>query len=360
MRYLSPAFALLMLAACGEPQVEVDTLDAPGPYAVGVRTLEVEYRPPLTLETRTLQTVVWYPAEAAEGERPFYVLRSSEVATIDAPPLTLGPRPVVVFSHGHQAYAAAMSRIMEHLASHGYVVIAPTHTGNTFLDGDNRETDIYYLRTYDLKAALDHVAGLGDGLSALVSETRVVAGHSFGAYTAFAVAGAEYPVDDLDDGCAAGTVSSGYCSTLDDEKRELFAAGFEDDRFSAVLSYDPGDFGLFGEAGVAKVDVPTLHVVAEISGHPVGDPAADDYWRSLNHPDDFRFLLKGGDHNDFTDACEAGLDVRCSTLIPERVWSATRIYTLAFLDGVVLGEPGYEDILSGAAEVSSLAEVTDR
>ncbi len=360
MRVLALPIVALTLAACGEAQVDVETLDAPGPYAVGVRITEAKYTPPLTTEERKLSTVVWYPAEATEGERPFYVLRSSEVATLDAPALALGPRPVVVFSHGHQAYAAAMSQLMEHLASHGYVVIAPTHTGNTFLDGSDRETDIYYLRTYDVQAALDHVEGLGDDLSALLSDTRVISGHSFGGYTAFALAGAEYPVDDLDNGCAAGTVSSGYCSTLDDEKRALFAEGFEDDQFSAVLSYDPGDFGLFGAAGVAKIDVPVLHVVAEVSGHPVGDPAADDYWSALSNPSDFRWLLKGGDHNDFTDACEAGLDVRCSTLVPQRVFRPTRVYTLAFLDGVVLGEPGYEGILSGEVEVSSLAEVTTR
>lgn len=360
MRVPTWPIAALTLVACGETRVDVSTLDVAGPYAVGVRIVEVTYTPPLTTSERKLSTVVWYPAEASEGERPFYVLRSSESATLDAPPLTIGPRPVVVFSHGHQAYAATMSHIMEHLASHGYVVIAPTHTGNTFLDGDNRETDIYYLRTYDVKAAVEHIEGLDDGLSALLSDTRVIAGHSFGGYTAFAIAGAEYPVAELDAGCAAGTVSRGYCSTLDDDKRALFAAGFEDDSYAAVLSYDPGDFGLFGEAGVGKIDVPVLHVVAEKSGNAPGDPNADDYWRSLSNPNDVRWLLLGGDHNDFTDACEAGLEIRCSMLIPERVFSPTRVYTLAFLDGVVLGEPGYEGILSGEVEVSSLAEVTAR
>lgn len=356
------ALFLLMLAGCGgtEP-VAPETLEAPGPHAVGVRSYTVTYTPPLATEPRSLTTLVWYPAEAVtDGERPFYVLRSSDSATTDAPPLDLGPRPVVVFSHGHQAYAAAMSHWMEHLASHGFVAIAPTHAGNTFLDGDDRKTEIYYQRPHDVRAALDHLEGLGDDpLAGILGDTRVVSGHSFGAYTAFALAGAEYAVADMDAACTAGTGSTGYCSTLDDDKRALFTAGFEDDRFDAVISFDPGDFPLFG-AGVKAVDVPVLHVVAEASGNPPNDPGADDYWSALDGEDDVRWLLLGGDHNDFTDACDAGLDVRCSALAGRRVFPPVHVYALAFLRGVVLGEEGYEAILNGEAEVSSLAEVRAR
>ena len=200
---LTPRWLPLFALACGtsgcggDPEVDLAALSAPGPHAVGHRILSVSYEPPLG-GSRRLAVNVWYPAEAVEGERPIYVLRSSEVAVSDAPPMALGPRPVLAFSHGHQAYAAAMSDLMEHVASHGYLAVAPTHTGNTFLDGAARETDIYYLRALDVSASLDHLERLEDDpLAGRLGAQIAVAGHSFGGYTSFALGGARDPIDAL-------------------------------------------------------------------------------------------------------------------------------------------------------------------
>ena len=42
--------------------------------------------------------------------------------------------PVVLFSHGFAGTRLQSKFICSHLASHGYVVAAPDHAGNTFLD----------------------------------------------------------------------------------------------------------------------------------------------------------------------------------------------------------------------------------
>lgn len=350
-----------LLGACGgdpdEGPVDPATLLAPGPYAVGYRIMEVRYMPPLATQPRRLTVHLWYPAQPVEGERPIYTLRRSEVAVTDAPPAELGPLPVVLYSHGHQAYAAVMAELMEHLASHGYLAVAPTHTGNTFLDGDDRTTEIYYQRPLDIRAALDHLQGLADDpLAGRLSERIAMSGHSFGGYTAMALAGARYPVEALDAGCAAGTTSMGYCSTMTAEKRALFQSGFSDARFRGFLSYDPGDFGLFGAEGVAAVDRPVLHVVAEGSGFPPGQPEVDGYWQALHGPDDLRLLLKGGEHNDFTDSCGAGVTIRCSALVPAEVHRPLGAYTLAFLERLLNGRAGLEAILDGSQPLSPLYE----
>lgn len=358
------AFVLVGLWACGgEDQVPVDPaiLLAPGPHPVGYRLTEVTYQPPLSTTPRRLAVHVWYPATAKGEERPIYVVRKSEVATVDAAPAELGPLPVVLYSHGHQAYATVMSQVMEHWASHGYLVIAPTHSGNTFLDGDDRQTDIYYLRPLDLSATLDHFQALqGDPLSGRTSERIAISGHSFGGYTAFALGGAQYPVDALDAGCAAGTTSAGFCSTLDPQSRALFAAGFADPRFSAILSFDPGDFGLFGSGGVAQIQSPVLQVVAEGSGFAPGDPSTDPYWAALHGDQDLHLFLRGGEHNDFTDSCGSGVSIRCSTLVPAEVIKPLAGYALAFLERVLRGRGDHTSVLDGTTALSPLYQATPR
>ena len=351
---------------CDSSQDAEDTvavLAAEGPYGVGYRTLETTYSDPVTGSTRTLSVLAWYPADFdPTGERPFYLLRTSERATVNASPLDLGPAaPVVVFSHGHQAYAAAASQLMEHLASHGWVAVAPNHTGNTVTDGE-RTTDIYYLRAYDLTAALDAIENLpvDDPLKPSIGEARAVMGHSFGGYTAYASAGARHAVDVLRTDCNAGRGPSGYCSTLDPMKEAVFQSGLRDPRWTAVVSIEAGDFDLFRKEGVAGVSVASLHVVAEGSGHAAGDPSADPYWNALGHPQDVRLLLRQGEHNDFVDACGAGLDLRCSDLTPADVQRALRVYVLAFLRQQLLGDGQVAAILAGSAAVSDLIEVTRR
>jgi predicted dienelactone hydrolase len=347
-------FFALLTAACGG-EIEVAELSAPGPHAIGYRTYSVEYLPPLATEPRRTFVLVWYPALPAEGERPFYTLRTSEVAVVDAPPAELGPLPVVVYSHGHQSYGASLSHLAEHLASHGFITIAPTHTGNTFVDGDNRETEIYYQRAFDVKAALDHFAALSnDPLAGRFGERIAMTGHSFGGYTTFALAGATYPIDPLVAACEAGTGKPSFCSTMTAEKAEIFRAGLEEPRFSAAVTVDPADFDLFGAEGVAAIDIPTLHMIADVS------TPEDRYWPALHHPDDVRMRLIDGDHNDFIDTCSTGITVRCSTLDPASVWLPMRVYTLAFLRKVLLEEEGLDGILDGKAPVSPLIELTAR
>lgn len=349
---------MVLSAALGcsgaDPVMVTQELRAPGPYGVGYRRTEVVYQTPAG-EERKLDVFTWYPTDVRDGERPLYgLLKASEVAVVDAPPLDLGPLPVVVFSHGHQAYASVMSYMMEHLASHGILAVAPTHTGNTVLNGDSRETDIYYLRALDVSKTLDQLSS-----ESLISDKRAIMGHSFGGYTAFSLAGAEYPIDDLQAACGRGEASAGFCSTLTEDKAQIFRDGLQDDRFSAVISLDAGDFDLFRD-GVAQVEQPVLHMVAEESGHPPGMPEQDQYWNALDGGDDRRVLLVGGAHNDFVDSCGIGIRIRCSELPAPLVQAMVRVYVLAFVRKWLLGDGDVDPLLNGEHPVSELAEIHAR
>ncbi len=97
-----------------------------GPYAIGQTSFELVDDTRSTpangdvpaVDSRTLQTAVWYPA-------------ASEVD--DAPVASGGPFPLVVYSHGYSSFNTEGAELNKLLASYGYVVFAPmfplTHLG---------------------------------------------------------------------------------------------------------------------------------------------------------------------------------------------------------------------------------------
>jgi predicted dienelactone hydrolase len=131
--------------------------------------------------------------------------------------------PVVVMSHGLAGNAATYQYFGHHLASHGYTVLQPTHVGSdtravltrtpvfTFTQGELQE------RVADIKYTLDMVESgdrrLPTKLTDSADTTRVaLAGHSFGAITAMAMAGAEVKDED------------GHPIPLGDERLDAFIA----------------------------------------------------------------------------------------------------------------------------------------
>src|SRR5207245_6906864 len=74
---------------------------------------------------RRLLTFVWYPAAAPGG-----ALEPTLEAVVDTPPnASGGPYPVIVWSHGNTASPQIYSHYLSHLASWGFVVVAPLHRG---------------------------------------------------------------------------------------------------------------------------------------------------------------------------------------------------------------------------------------
>jgi len=130
-------------------------------------------------------------------------------------PKTAGPYPVILFSHGFGANKDAFGPIGKHWASHGYVVIHPTHADGLFRQKADPKTDgnqkpaaqprfggllgglnnpaIIGDRVADLVLILDHLDNLPKLVPALKDKIDAksigVAGHSFGAYTTMLIGG---------------------------------------------------------------------------------------------------------------------------------------------------------------------------
>jgi predicted dienelactone hydrolase len=247
---------------------------------------------------------------------------------------------VVLYSHGHQGYAEASSFLAEHLASHGYVVAAPDHTGNTTFDGADRETEIYLRRPRDLSAALD---ALPDELD-VDADAAVVTGHSFGGYTALALAGAAYDPAGL---AACTPDTSSFCSTLSETLSSAFLQGLGDTRIVSAVSMAAGDFGLFGADGVGSVDVPVLLLTGELDSDD-----GDAYWSALRGGADRRVDIVGAGHQAFTDF--SGVLPDGGTIAPEEGFRVVRAYTLAGVRAG-FGDASVAPVLDGERTVSEAA-----
>lgn len=183
---------------------------ARGPHPVGVRTVEIHD----AARDRTLPVEVWYPATAAhagkdldEATRDHYELfpglpPSTQDAVRDATPAD-GPGVPIVFSHGFAGHRRQSTHLCTHLASHGYVVAAPDHVGNTTADviaammGAGSMDD---LGDYVRRSAADRPADASRTLDALLSgelgvavtdDGAGIAGHSFGGWTTLQTAGTD-------------------------------------------------------------------------------------------------------------------------------------------------------------------------
>ncbi len=336
----------------GLPPLTLSGVGAPGPHRVGHRVETLTYTS--TAGERSLRLALWYPTAAESGDPVRYNnILEAEGVLGNASPLP-GAHPLHVYSHGHQGYAEASGFFMEHLASHGFVVAAPDHTGNTTFDGSDRETAIYHLRAADISAVIDHLlAGGSVGLSP--EPTGITAsGHSFGGYTLHALLGAQYDPA-LIAACLDGSDTSAYCSTMTEADAALLAGGLADPRIVAGISMAPGDFRLFGTAGLAAVGTPLLHMTGTLDPQ-TGDDAAP-IWDALAAADagHHRVDITGGGHMTFTDY--SGVLESMDGLIPaDRGFEIVDSYGLAWLAhqrGTLDAGP----LFDGSVEVDSAAAV---
>ena len=155
----------------------------------------------------------------------------------------LTARPLIVFSHGSGGIAIQSIHLMEQLASHGFVVVAPNHTGNTNADVTGGTavsiTQALLDRVPDTSFVIDHMLALaatpGDPFFGSIDAQHIgVAGHSLGGFTALAV-------------------KSGYQGIPPDA------------RVGAIMPIAPGASWI-SDAELANITVPTLFMTGTLDG----------------------------------------------------------------------------------------------
>ena len=331
--FIVAGLSLTLFAACATKvevsQTEPVALDDPnesGPYAVGVARFSFERTSSTTGEPRDLDTIVWYPAS---GEVEAAATETSLGAVTDLAPATDGaPFPIVVWSHGaggSEPYAPLYFAL--NLASHGFVVIAPSHPGNLRDDcfGSGRGgctaegmADSYANRLDDLTFALDSVLKLnedpGSLLYSLLDASRVgVAGHSFG-----------------------GT----------DTVRE--AATTPGSPFIAALAMAPCVGAVVPSPD--NVEMPLMMMGGD---RDTRCPSADQqtYFDGISGSPAFLLIFPRGGHSAYGDQCPAPVaELACgpNDLSQDKAHQLINFYGTAFFKTYLAGDRGYEVFLDPA------------
>ncbi|MEO0491970.1 MAG: dienelactone hydrolase family protein [Actinomycetota bacterium] len=255
-----------------------------GPYAVGVQTITVaaDHRDfDLTVD-------VWFPlVEGATGDAARYAFVTGDY--YDSPRALAvgldqasdaGPFPMVVYSHGSGGIRFIHSDYTETIASHGYVVVAPDHAGNTAVERVLGNADpfdlISYNRPLDVISVIDGVLANGAVAPLIDAESIAVTGHSFGGFTSYAVAsGADNPI----------------------------GATPADPRVDALIPLAPA-LALLTEDDLARIDIPTLILVGTDDTTTPVEPNVETPWAVSPASPHYRVELVAGEHQSFTDLCD--------------------------------------------------------
>lgn len=245
--------------------------------------------------------------------------RSEQAAQTTQRPLTVwcyqpqpwprGRVPVVVQSHGLASSPEDMASYAQHLASHGYFVVAPQHPGSDveqvrrMLAGQS--SDVFQLsefidRPRDIRHLLDVLErrNATDFDGKLELQSVGLMGYSFGAYTAFALAGANIQFDQLELACSPAIEQPNISLLLQCQALGLprQAYSLHDDRVKAILSIDAVGSEIFGAENIAHVQVPVLLMAGS---HDAAAPLVFEQLRLfqwLTTPHAYLALMEGKSH----------------------------------------------------------------
>ena len=114
--------------------------------------------------------------------------------------------PVLIYSHGTKGFAEDSYMLMERYASHGFIVVALDHMGDTTANRDDqRTTEMYAWRSLDISAVIDWLTEPAEEhlFNGKVDDRFALTGHSYGGYTTFLSGGAAFNDDAFED-CRQG------------------------------------------------------------------------------------------------------------------------------------------------------------
>jgi predicted dienelactone hydrolase len=255
-----------------------------------------------------IQVGVWYPSDAPA--RPTTIGLLTQDVAPEAPVRGRG-LPLVVISHGNGGFFASHATTALALAQAGFVVAAPTHTGDSNRD-QSRATDAAG-RVRGLVAVIDHVASRWS--PGTVDAARIGAfGFSAGAFTVLAAAGGVPDFSRIRPHCAANPglydcrmMAIARPDVMAPEARPMATPAFvHDGRLRALVIAAPALGYTFTPAGLAAVTMPVQ--LWEAADDVILPPSlyAEAVRAALPRAPEVHIVARAG-HFDFMAPCSAAL-----------------------------------------------------
>ena len=289
------------LAACGDSSDKLieptNAPDMPGPFAVGHNSFTAI--DPLRAN-RMLAVEVWYPVAAEDAQDApltIYPLApgiglDSTLAVDDLPVSEREKQILLLFSHGYGGINTASVVLMETLASHGFIVISPEHTGNSQTSNDdsfdqaaaNRVPDVSFL----IDTMLDRSRQQGDIFYKRIDENRIgVVGHSFGGMTSVGMASGWAGADPDPRVAAIAPISAVFDAQLQSDERTGPNAGFTAEQLERITV----PVMLMGGTEDANVFIENNSIAFE---------------QMKNTTDVYKVDIIGANHTHFANVCDIG------------------------------------------------------
>ncbi len=362
---------------------------APGPHLVAMRDVVIDGKAPL-------DAMMWYPTSSGQNRTakikyayemkmgaPFGTVRfatfAGQALRDAAPDRSTGPYPLVILSPGFSIGASTYAWLAEHLASYGFVVIAPDH--DEHLDEElnglwrsaiTRPQDVLTVLAY-----VDDQTGPGQALEGLVdAEMVAVVGHSYGGYTALAAGGAQIDTADFEAQCEtayeANDPNAWLCDQLlphvadmaelaglDAVPEGLWQQAWADPRIDAIVPL-AGDAFFFGQDGLAEITVPVMAIGGTRDSDAPYEWGTYPAYEYASSTIKVRIALLDAEHMIFTGPCEATpllLRLFSSEFCSDPGWDRTYAhalighFTTAFLLDVLKGDQtAHKALLPDAAQ----------
>jgi predicted dienelactone hydrolase len=357
-----------------------------GPYWVGTqdRVIDPDSAEPLevtiwypALNPEGLTEEVTYPAtlkfDVPDGTNGIVYGHALKDAALD---MTGGPYPLVVFSPGFGAARTNYAHLTEHLASYGFVVIAPDH--HEFFDptwADIPKSTIS--RPQDVLKVIafaDVLAAAGGSMEGLINMDLIaVSGHSYGGYTALAAAAARFDIQGFNARCDAARAASDpnawLCDTLVPFEDEMVSlAGLDsmpdglwpawaDPRVDAIIPL-AGDSYIFDQAGLAEITIPVMAMGGTLDTSTPYEWGADPTYEYISSDTKALVTFVNAEHMIFGSTCtdipwavELGVSFFCSDPVwdMQRTQDITHHLATAFLLDVLNGDAEAHTALAPAA-----------
>jgi len=328
-----------------------------GPHWVGAQDLVVDGELPLeitawypAMNPQNVEEKITYNYEVKFDFMPDAVATVSGHAIRDASPdLAAGPYPLVVLSPGFTMGRSAYAWLAEHLASYGFVVIAPDHhemydeTWSDFWRATvTRPQDVLTVIAY-----ADQITAEGGALEGVINTDRIaVMGHSYGGYTALAAAGARFDIGGFTARCdaarEAGDPNVWLCDLLLPHVVEMAAlAGFDpvpeglwpawtDSRVAAIIPM-AGDSYIFDQKGLAEITIPVMALGGTLDSSTPYEWGAHPTYEQVSSAHNILVTFDNAEHMIFSSKCdelpffgEIGFYAACS----DPVWDIDRAHDL--------------------------------